>query len=130
MESLQIIGILFLSFYHVSSFGTGSQKVIQKRSVFDTIPVNMPYEDKEVPLVYEQVLHQYRHDNTGHLRMQELRKEKALKLRQHFQRIEIEQYTKLKNLLIRRIQNAAKMTKIKKENHYINKDKSITIFNL
>ena len=128
MASLQVIGILFLSFYHVSSIGTGSQKVIQKRSVFDTIPVNMPDEDKEVPLVYEQVLHQYHHDQ--YLQKQQLRKEKALKLRHHFQQIEIEQKTKLKNLLIRRIQYAAQKTKIKKEGNYINKDKSVYMFNI
>ena len=130
MPSLRLDIIVFLSFYHISSLCTDSQKIVQKKSVFDTIPVNMPYVDKEVPLVYEQDLHQYHQDQSQHRHNQQLRKQKALKLKHHFQQIEIEQYTKLKSLLLRRIQNVKKKMAVNKENHNINKDRSIYMFNL
>ena len=98
MASLQLYSLIFLGLYHVSSMYPVSQKFRQKRAVFDTIPVNIPLnliEKENVPSFYGEVLHQQdSHTQNQYLQKQQNRKDRALKLRTHFQQMEIKDYMK------------------------------------
>ena len=114
-----------LSLYHMSSSHQDWGEIRQKKAVFDTIPVNVPdlYEDQN----YEEVL-QHHHDHQHHqyIQQQQNRKARALKLRTHFQQMEIKDY--MRNFLKRRIQIAAKKAKEIKESHDINGTKVTYLF--
>ena len=94
-----------------------SRKLTQKRAVFDTIPVNLHLnliKKENVLSSYEEVLHQQDGHNQKHyLQKQQNRKDRAMKLRTHFQKLEIKDY--MKNFLKKRIQFASKKTKVIKK---------------
>ena len=91
-----------------------SHKFRQKRAVFDTIPANIPLnliEKENVPSFYQEVFHQQdSHNQNQYLQKQQNRKDRALKLRTHFQQMEIKDY--MKNFLKKQIQFASKKAKV------------------
>ena len=91
-----------------------SHKFRQKRAVFDTIPANIPLnliEKENVPSSYQEVFHQQdSHNQNQYLQKQQNRKDRALKLRTHFQQMEIKDY--MKNFLKKQIQFASKKAKV------------------
>ena len=86
----------------------------RRGQVFDIIPANIPLnliEKENIPSFYEEVLHQQdSHNQNEYLQKQQNRKDRALKLRTHFQQMEIKDY--MKNFLKKQIQFASKKAKV------------------